>query len=85
MKGLSRIFDRPNPSEPAIHSPGNNLLLTLGNAQGKNQQEGVLGPTKRGADRPYILKPLRSGNPIWITIRPVLLGKQPIYQGEANT
>lgn len=56
-----------------------------GNAQGKNQQEGALGPTKRGAERPYILKPLKSGNPIWITIRPAPLGKQPLYQGEANT
>ncbi|XP_078350724.1 uncharacterized protein LOC144635498 isoform X1 [Oculina patagonica] len=52
----------------------------VGNAQGKNQQEGALGPTKRGAERPYILKPLKSGNPIWITIRPAPLGKQPLYQ-----
>ena len=70
-------------------SSGNELNIEIlyieGNAQGKNQQEGVLGPTKRGTERPYILKPLRSGNPIWISIRPVPLGKQPLYQGEANT
>ncbi|XP_073248313.1 uncharacterized protein [Porites lutea] len=52
----------------------------VGNAQGKFQQEGVLGPTKRSAERPYILKPLRFGNPVWITIRPIPPGEQPLYQ-----
>ena len=55
-----------------------------GNAQGKNQQEGILGPTKPAAERPYILKPLKFGNPIWITIRPIPLGGQPLYQGELS-
>lgn len=54
--------------------------FVVGNAQGKNQQEGVLGQTKLGAERPYILKPLRFGNPIWISIRPTPPGKQPLYQ-----
>ncbi|XP_068729808.1 uncharacterized protein [Montipora capricornis] len=54
--------------------------FVIGNAQGKNQEEGVLGPANRGLERTYILKPLRYGNPIWISIRPVPLGEEPLYK-----
>ncbi|XP_015776858.1 PREDICTED: uncharacterized protein LOC107354880 [Acropora digitifera] len=54
--------------------------FVVGNAQGKNQDEGVLGPPEPMVDRPYILKPLRYGNPIWISIRPVPPGKEPMYK-----
>lgn len=60
------------------------FIISIGSAQGKNQQEGVLGPIKQEADRPYILKPLRFGNPIWISIRPIPFGTKPLYKGEIN-
>ena len=57
----------------------------IGSSQGKNQREGVLGPTKPPAERPYIVKPLWSGNPIWISIPQVDVGKQPLYQGKEGS
>ncbi|KAJ7379989.1 hypothetical protein OS493_012751 [Desmophyllum pertusum] len=37
-------------------------------------------PTSVKLSGPYILKPLRSGNPIWISIPSMPPGKQPLYQ-----
>lgn len=52
------------------------FCFLTGNAQGKNQKEGVL-----GKERPYLLKPLWAANPVWIHVPPAP-HTGPLYQGD---
>ena len=81
-QNLMRMFTTETRSHGILNL--HKICLIQGNAQGKNQEEGVLGSAKRGLERPYILKPLRYGNPIWISIRPVPLGEEPLYKGKTR-